>query len=80
VASAVLARVGKDSLAAHQIAFQLLAAAFGVFVPVALLSLALDWGIVGVWAGLVGLIGVRLVTCAWRFSSRRWALVGAPRR
>jgi Na+-driven multidrug efflux pump len=49
-------------------------------VPVALLSLAFDWGIVGVWAGLVGLIAVRLVTCAWRFSSRRWALVGAPQR
>ena len=42
-------------------------------------SLALDLGIVGVWAGLVGLIAVRLATCAWRFSSRRWALVGAPR-
>jgi putative MATE family efflux protein len=58
--------------------YSMLAAAFGVFVPVALLSLAFDWGIVGVWAGLVGLIAVRLVTCAWRFSSRRWALVGAP--
>jgi MATE family, multidrug efflux pump len=59
--------------------FGMLAAALGVFVPVALLALALDWGIVGVWAGLVGLIAVRLVTCGWRFSSRRWALVGAPR-
>jgi len=51
----------------------------GVFMPNALLSPALDLGIVGVWAGLVGLIAVRLGTCAWRFSSRRWALVGAPR-
>jgi len=59
--------------------YGMLAAALGVFVPVALLSLALDWGIVGVWAGLVGLIAVRLVTCGWRFRSRRWALVGAPR-
>ncbi len=59
--------------------FGMLAAALGVFVPVALLSLALDWGIVGVWAGLVGLIAVRLATCAWRFSTRRWALVGVPR-
>jgi putative MATE family efflux protein len=59
--------------------YGMLAAALGVFVPVALLSLALDWGIVGVWAGLVGLIAVRLVTCGWRFQSRRWALVGAPR-
>jgi Na+-driven multidrug efflux pump len=59
--------------------YGMLAAALGVFVPVALLSLALDLGIVGVWAGLVGLIAVRLATCAWRFRSRRWALVGAPR-
>jgi putative MATE family efflux protein len=59
--------------------FGMLAAALGVFVPIALLSLALDLGIVGVWVGLVGLIAVRLGTCAWRFQSRRWALVGAPR-
>jgi putative MATE family efflux protein len=59
--------------------YGMLAAALGVFVPIALLSLALDFGIVGVWAGLAGLIGVRLGTCAWRFRSRRWALVGAPR-
>jgi len=59
--------------------YGMLAAAVGVFMPIALLSVALDLGIVGVWAGLVGLIAVRLGTCAWRFSSRRWALVGAPR-
>ena len=59
--------------------FAMLAASFGFYVPVALAALAFDWGIVGVWAGLVGLIAVRLVTCAWRFRSRRWALVGAPR-
>jgi MATE family, multidrug efflux pump len=59
--------------------YGMLAASFGFYVPVTLMALAFDWGIVGVWAGLVGLIGVRLVTCAWRFRSRRWALVGAPR-
>jgi MATE family, multidrug efflux pump len=59
--------------------YGMLAASFGFYVPVALLALALDWGIVGVWVGLVGLIAVRLGTCAWRFRSRRWALVGAPR-
>src|ERR671921_1323218 len=57
----------------------MLVAALGVFVPVALLSLELDLGIVGVWAGLIGLIAARLVALSWRFSSRRWALVGAPR-
>ena len=59
--------------------YGMLAAALGVFVPIALLSLALDLGIVGVWAGLIGLIAVRLGTCGWRFRSHRWALVGAPR-
>jgi putative MATE family efflux protein len=59
--------------------YGMLAAALGVFVPIALLSLALDLGIVGVWVGLVGLIAVRLATCGWRFRSHRWALVGAPR-
>ncbi len=59
--------------------YGMLVASVGVFIPIALLSLALDLGIVGVWVGLVALIAVRLGTCAWRFSSRRWALVGAPR-
>jgi putative MATE family efflux protein len=57
----------------------MLAASIGVYVPVALGSLALGLGIVGVWAGLVGLIAVRLATCGWRFRGRRWAVVGAHR-
>jgi MATE family, multidrug efflux pump len=50
-----------------------------LFLPVALASLALDFGIVGVWCGLLGLIGARLATCGWRFRGRRWAIVGASR-
>jgi putative MATE family efflux protein len=57
----------------------MLAASFGVYVPVALGSLALELGIVGVWAGLLGLIAVRLATCGWRFRGRRWAIVGPQR-
>ena len=57
----------------------MLAASLGVFAPIALLSLALGWGIIGVWAGLVGLIAARLVTCLWRFAGRRWAVTGASR-
>jgi len=57
----------------------MLAASLLVFVPIALLSLALDWGIVGVWVGLVALIATRLGTCAWRFMGRRWAVTGARR-
>ncbi len=49
-----------------------------VFAPIALLSLAFDLGIVGVWCGLLGLIVARLATCGYRFASRRWAVVGAP--
>jgi putative MATE family efflux protein len=50
--------------------------AAAVYVPVALLALAEDWGILGVWCGLAGLIGVRLATCGARFAGRRWARTG----
>jgi putative MATE family efflux protein len=53
-------------------------AAAAVYVPVALLALQEGWGILGVWAGLAGLIVVRLLTCGGRFLSHRWALTGAP--
>jgi Na+-driven multidrug efflux pump len=55
-----------------------MAAAAAVYVPVALLALDQGWGILGVWAGLVGLIVVRLLTCGGRFLGHRWALTGAP--
>ncbi len=58
----------------------MLFASFGVFVPIALASLAFDLGIVGVWWGLIGLIVARLVTCGWRFAGRRWAVTGASRQ
>ena len=57
----------------------MLAASLGAFAPVAALSLHFDWGIVGVWSGLVLLILVRLATCGWRFAGRRWAVTGATR-
>jgi putative MATE family efflux protein len=57
----------------------MLAASLLVFLPIALLSLALDWGLVGVWVGLVALIATRLATCWWRFAGRRWAVTGARR-
>ena len=60
--------------------WSMLAAGLLVYVPVALLVLALDWGIVGVWCGFLGLIAVRLATCGARFAGRRWAVTGAPAR
>jgi Na+-driven multidrug efflux pump len=52
-------------------------AGLGVYVPVALLALSLHWGIAGVWAGLLALVGVRLLTLGWRFAGDRWAVTGA---
>jgi len=45
---------------------------------VALLALDRGWGIVGVWWGLAGLIGMRALTCGLRFLGSRWVLTGAP--
>jgi len=56
----------------------MLVASLGVGAPLALLALALDWGIVGVWVALLGFILARLVSLAPRFSSGRWAVTGAP--
>ncbi len=51
-------------------------AASALFVAIAALSLALDWGILGVWAGLDALIAARVVLLGVRFTGRRWAVVG----
>jgi putative MATE family efflux protein len=56
--------------------WSMLAASCLVYIPIALLSLELGWGIVGVWAGLVGLIAARLTLLATRFAGQRWAVVG----
>jgi putative MATE family efflux protein len=58
------------------LAGSMLLAGLGVYVPIALLALALDWGVTGVWAGLLALVGVRLVTLGWRFAGGRWAVTG----
>jgi putative MATE family efflux protein len=58
--------------------WSMLFASAAVFVPIALLSLKLDWGIVGVWIGLAALIAARLATCGARFAGRRWAVTGVP--
>jgi len=56
--------------------WSMLAASLFVYVPIAVLSLELGWGIVGVWVGLVALIGGRLAFLGYRFVGRRWAVVG----
>jgi putative MATE family efflux protein len=47
------------------------------FLPVALLSGALDWGVIGVWSALNVLMVARAATMGHRFAGRRWATVGA---
>ena len=46
---------------------------------VALASLAFDWGIVGVWCGLVGLMLARLTLLGARWLGGKWAVTGAVR-
>ena len=46
------------------------------FLPLIWLSLLLDWGLAGIWSGLVALMVLRLVAVTWRFVGGRWQRVG----
>lgn len=50
--------------------------ALGGFVPVSLLALRFDWGIGGVWAGLLAFIAIRFVGMALRVRGDRWVVTG----
>ena len=52
----------------------MLAASLGAFVPIALLSLELDWGIVGVWWGLLALIAGAAGDLRLALRGPRWAV------
>jgi putative MATE family efflux protein len=52
-------------------------ASAAVFAPIAILSLVLHWGLVGVWLAILALIGARLTLMCSRFLRRRWLVVGA---
>ena len=56
--------------------WSMLAAALGVFLPIAVVSLWAGFGIVGVWVGLDALIAARLILLGTRFAGGRWAVVG----
>jgi Na+-driven multidrug efflux pump len=47
-----------------------------LFIVLASMALALDWGIVGVWIALDVLIAARFILLWVRFRGRRWAVVG----
>jgi putative MATE family efflux protein len=47
-----------------------------LFIVLASMTLAFDWGIVGVWVALDALIAARFALLWVRFRGRRWAVVG----
>ncbi|MEV6275979.1 MATE family efflux transporter [Nocardia sp. NPDC051832] len=54
-----------------------LGAALIGFLPAIWLSLIFDWGIAGIWTGLVAFMLLRLAAVVWRALSGKWARVGA---
>jgi putative MATE family efflux protein len=53
-----------------------LAAALGGFLPLIWLSLVFDWGLAGIWSGLVVFMVLRLVAVAHRVRSGDWRRTG----
>ncbi|MFE7801900.1 MATE family efflux transporter [Nocardia sp. NPDC057440] len=53
-----------------------LGAALLGFLPAIWLSLVFDWGLAGIWSGLVGFMLLRLIAVVRRAESGRWAQVG----
>ncbi|MFN0070737.1 MAG: MATE family efflux transporter [Chloroflexota bacterium] len=47
------------------------------FLPPIWLSLAFDWGLLGIWSGLTAFMVLRLVFVTWRALSGRWLVSGA---
>jgi len=46
------------------------------FLPLIWLSLAFDWGLLGIWAGLSTFMVLRLAFVGWRAFSGRWVVPG----
>ena len=57
-----------------------LVAALVGFLPLIWLSLAFDWGLAGIWTGLVVFMVIRMLTVVWRIRSGRWQRVGRESR
>ncbi|BBY32206.1 MATE family efflux transporter [Mycolicibacter minnesotensis] len=48
------------------------------FLPLIWISLALHWGLAGIWSGLSAFIVLRLLFVGWRALSGRWVQAGRP--
>ena len=55
-----------------------LAGALGGFLPLTIAASVFDWGLGGIWAGLLSFIVIRTVGCVHRTRGGRWAVVGVP--
>ena len=53
-----------------------LIAVFGAFLPILVLTQLLDLGLGGIWAGIAGFVGVRMLLAGLRWHSRRWLVAG----
>ena len=53
-----------------------LAGALGGFLPLIWMSLLFDWGLAGIWAGLLVFMLARLGATAWRVRSGKWLTTG----
>lgn len=49
-----------------------LAGALGAFLPLIWLSWAFDWGLAGIWSGLLAFMCTRLAAVVWRVRSGAW--------
>lgn len=50
------------------------------FLPLIWLSLIFDWGLAGIWTGLVVFMVLRLITVGWRVWSGKWTTIASSRR
>jgi hypothetical protein len=48
-----------------------------VFAPIAIATLVLHWGLIGIWVAILALICARFVLMGRRFLHRGWLVVGA---
>ncbi len=50
------------------------------FLPMIWFSLIFDWGLAGIWSGLILFMVLRLLTVSWRIRSEKWTTVANPVR
>lgn len=50
------------------------------FLPLIWLSLIFDWGLAGIWTGLIVFMLLRLITVGWRVWGGKWTSVAAAQR